>query len=229
MNLPAWQGKAIVSRTAPPELSVEFCGSLIRTGYTTPPLPSELRHAGSGGSSGSSGAAGGSEGANATGAALCARFDRTLMLPLTDLAQKYGPQRIALSHLLMQVVAVFGHRRVIVGAAVLAFDWALTQPGVEKQLALTNCAVDAGGTIAIQPTLRDSGSKSLTFLDRAPLEQKRRRWRSDRDHRPRAATGGPLRRPGGDAPRPGGARGAAHGLRRRRLATAPLAGGGRPL
>jgi len=69
-------------------------------------------------------------------AALCARFDRTLMLPLTDLAQKYGPQRIALSHLLMQVVAVFGHRRVIVGAAVLAFDWALTQPGVEKHLAL---------------------------------------------------------------------------------------------
>ena len=86
---------ALAAAVAVPELLVEFCGNFIRTGYTTPPLACTL-----------------SRDASGSNAFLVASFSSAVSLAMTDLSQKFGPQRIILSHLIMQVVALFGSRRV---------------------------------------------------------------------------------------------------------------------
>ena len=99
---------AIAARTSPPELSVEFRGTIIRTGYTTPPLTATLERT-DGACGGSSGACGGGASAPAgAGSAapplsLSASFGAKMLITMTDLAQRLGPQRIGLAHLVMQV------------------------------------------------------------------------------------------------------------------------------
>ena len=91
-------------------------------------------------------------------AALVATFAASMSVPLTDLAQRLGPMRLGLAHLVMQVVAVFGTRRVIVGATVMPLDAAIQEPGAARECSLLNCGVDAGATMTLQAALRDSGS-----------------------------------------------------------------------
>jgi hypothetical protein len=149
---------AAAARTATPEVSVEFCGTVIRTGYTTPTTKARLVKT-----------------LDATqrdllslgppsaveGPALAASFKSTMHLQMTDVVQRLGPQRIALSHLMFQVVADFGHRRVVLGAAVLPMDSALNDPGRMKNLSLYNCGVDGGAVLSVEATLQDAGRAAI--------------------------------------------------------------------
>ena len=165
---------AVAARTAPPELCVEFGGTIIRTGYTTPPLTTKLvglektrKAAAAGAEGGGTSADGTSTGDDAStnsAASLRATFAHKIDIPLTDLAQRLGPQRIGLSHLVMQVVASFGHRRVIVGGCVLAMTDAISDPGAARQLELRNCGVNGGGSLDFQATLTDRGSRAQQLL-----------------------------------------------------------------
>ena len=75
---------ALAAAVNVPELLVEFCGSFIRTGYATPILRCTIDR--------SSGAP-----------VLCASFAASVQIAMSDLSQRFGPQRIVLSHLVMQV------------------------------------------------------------------------------------------------------------------------------
>jgi hypothetical protein len=135
---------AAAARTAPPELALEFYGMVIRTGYTTPPLTATLDRGDVRGKP----------------PALAATVGASMCVPLTDLAQRLGPQRLVLAHVIMQVVAVFGTRRVIVGATVLSMDTAFNDAGKRRECTLLSCGVDAGATLTLEAALRDSGSRA---------------------------------------------------------------------
>ena len=79
---------------------------------------------------------------------------------MTDLSQRLGPQRIAVTHLVLQVVATFGQRRVIVGACVLAMNDALNETGAMRNFELKNCGVQGGGVLSVVASLRDSGARA---------------------------------------------------------------------
>ena len=75
------------------------------------------------------------------------------------------------SHLVLQVVALFGTRRVPAGAAVVALETALDEAARRRSgeegasssppppMPLINCGVDGGGTLDAQLRLRDLAAR----------------------------------------------------------------------
>lgn len=70
-----------------------------------------------------------------------------IVLPVTDSFQRYGAHRMKHEHLVLQAVAIFGTRRVTLGATVLAMELALGGSRAMYTRALANCGVDTGGTL----------------------------------------------------------------------------------
>ena len=119
---------ASAAKSAPPELMVEFYGDCIRAGYNTPRLTAQLHRDSASEQS-----------------MLRASFPSSMALPVTDLSHKMGPQRMVRSHVVIQLVALFGARRVSLGASVISMDRALGEVPAKLKCSLTNCGVLTGG------------------------------------------------------------------------------------
>ena len=128
-----------------PELMVEFYGAFIRTGYTTPRQTATLlRPEGREGREGDEGKA-----------TLQATWRSVLVLPVLEGFHKQGEPRMAMAHVVLQLHALFGSRRVALGATVLCMGDVLCAGDelASKTRRLTNCGVDTGGELRISPDL----------------------------------------------------------------------------
>ena len=76
---------------------------------------------------------------------LRASFPSSMALPVTDLSHKMGPQRMVRCHVVIQLVALFGARRVSLGASVISMDRALGEAAAKLKCSLANCGVLTGG------------------------------------------------------------------------------------
>ena len=151
---------AAQARVAAPEITVEFYGAFVRTGYATRRLLAKLRADGDGG---------GAEIGVAPGAGptLTAGWASQMELPVVDLYQQHGVPMMALTHLVVQVVAFFGTRRVQLGSCVLSTEAFLGDEKRTVTRGLTNCGVDTGGRLSLLLWLRDNASQGSPAGGRA--------------------------------------------------------------
>ena len=98
------------------------------------------------------------------------KFPSGMDLPVTDLCHKFGPQRMALQHVVAQVVALFGGRRVALGAAIFPLGSTMGEARTRHRCKLVNCGVSTGGSITVGMWLRDLQGRHLA----APGELLRR-------------------------------------------------------
>jgi len=87
--------------------------------------------------------------------ALRAAWPSAVYLPVTDASMSCTPSRMALEHLVVQAVALFGTRRVTLGGAVFSMDASIGAGRVVRTRTLVSCGSDTGGTITVGTWLKD--------------------------------------------------------------------------